>query len=156
MSPFELTLDAEQDLLDIAIYTIKTWGLARADRYESAIRRHFEDLGRGEARTSVPIPHRPELRVSRCLHHYVFSLQVQTVSKPAAPRWEADAHPLGAAHQPDSARRKEAARAIPAGSGFASSAEGDPDPALRRPGRDPSMARWLNGSVARRRGGNRG
>ena len=74
MAAYELTLDAEHDLLDIAIYTVETWGLAQADRYEAALVQHFDGLGRGEVRTSTPIPHRPELRASRCLHHYVFSL----------------------------------------------------------------------------------
>ena len=74
MAAYELTLDAEEDLLGIAIYTIETWGLAQADRYEAALVRHFEGLGRGDVRTSTPISPRPELRASRCLHHHVFSL----------------------------------------------------------------------------------
>ena len=80
MSEYELTLDAEQDLLAIAIYTVETWGIAQADRYEAALVRHFDGLGLGETRTSTPISHRPELRASRCLHHYVFSLHEEDES----------------------------------------------------------------------------
>ena len=61
MSGYELTPDAAQDLLDIAVYTIRTWGLAQADNYEAALVSHFDDLERGEAQTSKPIPNRPEL-----------------------------------------------------------------------------------------------
>jgi len=74
MAAFKLTLDAEHDLLGIAIYTVETWGLAQADRYDADLVRHFEGLGRGDVRTSTPISRRPELQASRCLHHYVFSL----------------------------------------------------------------------------------
>lgn len=74
MAAYDLSLDAEHDLLNIASYTLDTWGLAQADKYEAALVHHFEGLARGEIRTSTPIPHRFEMRVSRCMHHYVFSL----------------------------------------------------------------------------------
>jgi toxin ParE1/3/4 len=80
MPAYKLTLDAEQDLLDIAIYTVKTWVLAQADSYEIALEHHLDGLGRGEVRTSTPIPHRPELRASRCMHHHVFSLHEEDAS----------------------------------------------------------------------------
>lgn len=75
---YELTPDAETDLLEIAVYTIKTWGLEQADVYEVALVNCFRAIGRGEARSSTPIPHRPELRVTRCEHHYVFSLHEES------------------------------------------------------------------------------
>lgn len=75
MSEYELTPAAERDLLEIARYTIKTWGVEQADRYEAALKAHFKAIGSGEARTRVFLEHRPELRVGRCEHHYVFFLQ---------------------------------------------------------------------------------
>jgi len=75
MLSYRLTLDAEDDLLGIAIYTIETWGLDQADRYEAALVQCFETIADRSARTRAPIPHRPELRVCRCEHHYVFALQ---------------------------------------------------------------------------------
>lgn len=75
MSEYELTPAAEDDLLGIARYTMKTWGQVQAARYGGALASHFAALGRGVPWTSTPIEHRPELRSSRCQKHYVFSLQ---------------------------------------------------------------------------------
>lgn len=74
MPSYKLTPDAESDLLGIAKYTIKTWGVKQALRYEAALERCFSSLGQGSARTSTPLPHRPELSCCRCQHHYVFAL----------------------------------------------------------------------------------
>lgn len=74
MPAYELSRDAEQDLLGIAIYTIENWGLQHAASYEAALSECFEAIGRGQALSSAPIPQRPELRVSRCRHHHVFFL----------------------------------------------------------------------------------
>lgn len=74
MAEYELAPAAALDLLDIARYTLETWGLEQAERYESLLESHFQDLARGEARTKVPIDSRPELTSSRCEHHYVFAL----------------------------------------------------------------------------------
>ncbi len=74
MPEYRLTPDAEDDLLEIAIYTIETWGLEQADAYEAALAACFHAIAEGEAPSSAPITHRPELKVTRCQHHYVFSL----------------------------------------------------------------------------------
>lgn len=71
---YRLTPDAENDLLEIAKYTVETWGVKQARLYEAAILRCFAALGQGSARTSIPITSRPELKSCRCQHHYVFSL----------------------------------------------------------------------------------
>ena len=73
MPSYKLTPDAESDLLEIAIYTIETWGLDQADRYEASLEACFQSLADGSARTKAPLPHRPELQVIRCEHHYVFA-----------------------------------------------------------------------------------
>lgn len=74
MADYELTLDAEHDLLDIARYTIKTWGREQADRYETKLTDCFAAIAAGQARASTPLRHRPDVRVTRCQHHYVFFL----------------------------------------------------------------------------------
>lgn len=73
MAEFGLSRDAENDVLEIARYTIKTWGVDQANRYEAALVDHFQAIGRGEARTSTPLPGRADVCVSKCEHHYVFS-----------------------------------------------------------------------------------
>lgn len=75
MPEYELTPAADRDLLEIARYTIKTWGLEQAKRYEAALKSHFRDLGKGEAPARPFLDHRPELLLCRCEHHYAFFLQ---------------------------------------------------------------------------------
>jgi toxin ParE1/3/4 len=75
MSRYELAPDAETDLLEIARYTIRTWGPRQADLYKADLIACFEALGEEKARSSKLISHRKDLRVCRCQHHYVFSVQ---------------------------------------------------------------------------------
>lgn len=74
MPDYELAEPAEEDLKSIALYTISKWGARQAARYGAALDAHFEAIGNGKARTRVFLQHRPELRVSRVEHHYVFHL----------------------------------------------------------------------------------
>lgn len=74
MAEYELAPGAELDLLDIARYTLETWGIEQTERYESLLEGHFQALARGKARTRTPIDSRPALTCSRCEHHYVFAL----------------------------------------------------------------------------------
>ena len=74
MPVYELTRGADADLHAIARYTIANWGVEGARRYETSLEDHFSAIGRQEARTRVILKHRPELRVSRVEHHYVFHL----------------------------------------------------------------------------------
>ena len=41
---------------------------------EAALESNFKGIGAGETRTRAVFEHRPELRVCRCEHHYVFAL----------------------------------------------------------------------------------
>ena len=74
MPLYELAKAAEDDLESIALYTISEWGAKQAVRYGAILEAHFEAIGKGHARTRVFLKHRPELRVSRVEHHYVFHL----------------------------------------------------------------------------------
>ena len=75
MANYELTEAADEDLKGIALYTISKWGPTQAGRYGVFLAAHFEAIGNGKARTRIFLPHRPELRVSRARHHYVFHLE---------------------------------------------------------------------------------
>ncbi|HYG36837.1 MAG TPA: type II toxin-antitoxin system RelE/ParE family toxin [Clostridia bacterium] len=75
MPNYELTESAEEDLKNIAVYTISKWGPKQAVRYGALFDAHFESIGSGKARTRIFLQHRPELRVSRVEHHYVFHLE---------------------------------------------------------------------------------
>src|SRR5690242_18739465 len=74
MASYELAEAAEEDLRSIALYTLSKWGSRQATRYGAILDAHFEAIGKGKARARIFLRHRPELRVSRIGHHYVFHL----------------------------------------------------------------------------------
>lgn len=74
MPVYKLTDAADEDLQAIARYTISTWGIYQARRYEALLENHFRAIGRQKARVKVFLKLRPALLVSRCEHHYVFHL----------------------------------------------------------------------------------
>ena len=74
MAAYELTKAADADIDGIASYTVSTWGIEQARRYEALLESHFSAIGRQRVRTRVFLERRPELLVSRCEHHYVFHL----------------------------------------------------------------------------------
>jgi plasmid stabilization system protein ParE len=75
MPDYVLADGAEDDLEDIAEYTITRWGVDQTSRYATTLKRHFGALAAGDVTTKPVFEHWPELRVSRCQHHYVFSLR---------------------------------------------------------------------------------
>ena len=74
MPVYELTEAADADVQAIARYTVKTWGIEQARRYEAILESHFQAIGREKARARGFLKHRPELRISRIEHHDVFHL----------------------------------------------------------------------------------
>lgn len=74
MPEYELTFEAEEDLLGIARYTIKTWGEAQARVYNAALKMAFSAIGANPDKGRVFFKTRPELRCLRAEHHYVFYL----------------------------------------------------------------------------------
>ncbi len=74
MAAYELTRAADADLQAIASYTVSTWGVQQARRYEALLEGHFGAIGNQKVRTRVFLKHRPELLVSHIGHHYVFHL----------------------------------------------------------------------------------
>lgn len=69
---YELTEAADEDLLGIVRYTIKTWGIQQARLYGTLLENHFKDIGQGKARGRIFSQKRPELLYTHCEHHYVF------------------------------------------------------------------------------------
>ena len=73
MVNYQLTPGADDDLLDIARYTIRTWGEEQANRYEAKLLAAFESIGQGSAsKKAVLKEERLDLQVTRCEHHYIF------------------------------------------------------------------------------------
>ena len=75
MPDYVLADAAEDDIEAIARYTIDRWGTDQARRYADVLSRHFEALAANDVKTRLVFDHWSELRVSRCQHHFVFSLR---------------------------------------------------------------------------------
>jgi toxin ParE1/3/4 len=75
MSEYVLADGAEDDLEKIAEYTVDRWGVEQARKYGSILARYFEALADQDVRTKPFFEDWPEMQVSRCQHHYVFSLR---------------------------------------------------------------------------------
>lgn len=74
MPAYALTEAADADLQGIARYTLDTWGEDQMERYAALLEKHFQAIARQPGKGRIFLPHRPELRVSTCEHHYVFHL----------------------------------------------------------------------------------
>lgn len=71
---YELTDAADEDLLSIARYTIKTWGIELAHRYNAALELHFKEIGQNQVRSRKVLKRRSDLFSTHCEHHYIFYL----------------------------------------------------------------------------------
>lgn len=74
MPKYELTFEAEKDLLGIAHYTIKTWGEDQARVYHAALKKAFSTIGTDPSKGRIFSKKRSELRFLRAEHHYIFYL----------------------------------------------------------------------------------
>ncbi len=77
MPRYELTLAAETDLREIAQYTLGEWGEQQALRYATALTQTFESIANGKAVSRTFSERLPQVRVTRCEHHYVFYIHSQ-------------------------------------------------------------------------------
>ena len=74
MVPYELTPAAEADLREIARYTLRQWGARQAQRYGRLLEAGFRKIAEDRAVSKTFSERYPQVRVTRCEHHYVFSL----------------------------------------------------------------------------------
>ena len=79
MSGYKLTTHAEQDLRDIARYTINKWGMAQAKRYETILSERFQEIAQGVVTPRTFLKRKPDLLFTHCEHHYIFYLQSKKV-----------------------------------------------------------------------------
>ncbi len=75
MPGYELTTLAEEDLRDIARYTIDTWGIAQAKHYEALLSTRFQEIAQGDITPRIFFKRRPDLLFTHCEHHYIFYWQ---------------------------------------------------------------------------------
>ncbi len=75
MPDYKLTTHAEQDLRDIARYTMNKWGMTQAERYEAILSKRFQEISQGVVRLRTFLKRRPDLLFTHCEHHHIFYLQ---------------------------------------------------------------------------------
>ncbi|MGR8981713.1 MAG: type II toxin-antitoxin system RelE/ParE family toxin [Gammaproteobacteria bacterium] len=69
---YELIPSAEEDLKDIARYTLKQWGTAQSLHYAGLLEKHFREIAARTAHSRTFSQRYPQVKVSRCEHHYIF------------------------------------------------------------------------------------
>jgi len=72
MLPYELTTPAQDDLKDIARYTLTEWGETQSIHYAELLETRFYEISARTAYARTFSKRYPEVLVSRCEHHYIF------------------------------------------------------------------------------------
>ena len=72
MLPYEITSPAEEDLKEIARYTLTQWGKKQSLHYAGLLEKCFQDIAKRTAHSRSFSERYPQIRVSRCEHHYIF------------------------------------------------------------------------------------
>lgn len=73
--PYRLTKHAQNDLREIARYTLKTWGKEALHSYRNGISNTFMQISNGNILEKCFSDVFPELLVTRYKHHYIFYLK---------------------------------------------------------------------------------
>lgn len=74
MQPYELSIDAENDLQEVARYTLNTWGKKTLEKYRSGLKNTFKAIAKSEVPKRVFSKAFPDLLVSKYRYHYIFYL----------------------------------------------------------------------------------
>jgi len=74
MRDYELTKDAEQDLREVANYTLRKWGKAKLHEYRGGLKDTFQAIGHHEITPQSFSKNVPELLVTKYKYHYIFYL----------------------------------------------------------------------------------
>ncbi len=72
MSNFEVSFDAEQDLLDIISYTIENHGVPKMELYIAKLEKCADQLAMKQGHFRVIDVDYKSVRVKHCQHHYIF------------------------------------------------------------------------------------
>ena len=75
MPAYELTPEAEADLEGVAEYTLREWGAEQQAHYATLLEAGFTRIADGSTISRQFSEHYPQVRVTRCEHHYVFYIR---------------------------------------------------------------------------------
>ncbi|WP_411725368.1 type II toxin-antitoxin system RelE/ParE family toxin [Methyloglobulus sp.] len=77
MRSYALTQSAEDDLKDIARYTLKQWGKKQSLRYANLLETCFQEIADRTALSRTFSATYPQIRVAHCEHHYIFFVHTE-------------------------------------------------------------------------------
>lgn len=72
MLPYELTPSAQEDLREIARYTLTKWGKKQSLHYAELLETRFREIAARSAYSRPFSKRYSQILVSRCEHHYIF------------------------------------------------------------------------------------
>ncbi|MGZ8191574.1 MAG: type II toxin-antitoxin system RelE/ParE family toxin, partial [Methylococcaceae bacterium] len=72
MQPYVLTTSAEDDLKDIARYTLKHWGKKQSLHYACLLQTRFLEIADRTSFSRSFSERYPQIQVTHCEHHYIF------------------------------------------------------------------------------------
>ncbi|MEW8625187.1 MAG: type II toxin-antitoxin system RelE/ParE family toxin [Candidatus Thiodiazotropha sp.] len=75
MQPYELTKEAEQDLREVASYTLNRWGKEMLTRYRDGLKSTFKAIATDGIYKHAFSKTFPELMVTKYKYHYIFYLK---------------------------------------------------------------------------------
>lgn len=81
MKSYELSTDAEEDLREVARYTLNKWGEEMLHKYRDGLKNIFEEIGNQSRPKKQFSENLPELLVTKYKYHYIFYLS-EHVTKP--------------------------------------------------------------------------
>jgi len=81
MTTYELSKDAEDDLREVARYTLDTWGRGQLTEYRQGLKETFKAIGLQDVIARQFSKNYPQLRVTKYRYHYIFYI-AEGVTKP--------------------------------------------------------------------------
>ena len=75
MHKYELTEQAEADIISIWRYTAKNWGKTQADNYFKKIENCFDKIANDKIVGKTPLAAYKKLKSVKCENHYIFFLK---------------------------------------------------------------------------------
>ncbi|MCU7919276.1 MAG: type II toxin-antitoxin system RelE/ParE family toxin [Candidatus Thiodiazotropha sp. (ex Epidulcina cf. delphinae)] len=81
MQPYELTEDAEQDLREVARYTLNQWGKEMLRQYRNGLKETFKAIAANDVPKRAFSKTFPNLMVTKYRYHYIFYL-IDSLPKP--------------------------------------------------------------------------
>jgi toxin ParE1/3/4 len=81
MTPYLITKEAENDLREVARYTLKTWGKDIFEQYRKGLNEIFSAIGNGTVTARSLSARHPQVQTAKYRYHYVFFIK-ENLAKP--------------------------------------------------------------------------